>query len=374
MIDLSVQLYERGANGVPGSTSLPELRSRISSYTHTITDRFGFESMSVSFVCTVDEAIDWLSNGLMRSVVVTDPDGRTVWEGYLHTVSAAVGQKSAVLSIDKMSNRVRCVYTTVLGTPGTTAAQSDTDSQALYGKKDRVVTLDESDATAALDRALIVLADVAYPKSDEASTAMTGELGEVNLQLDFEGWYGTLGWVLTSNATTSTASTTTQVGTLIGTFNAVNNFLSSSTANIISSGRSMTQFIAANTTIREAIEARLSIGNGTYPLAWGVYEDRKFYVTAWAGAAPSTITYQESIATSHVYDSSGNIIPPWLVRPNAISQIIELLDVGPVSSAPDAAARKYVGRVTCAISGDQVGVTLEPAQYDSVETRLASLR
>jgi hypothetical protein len=99
-----------------------------------------------------------------------------------------------------------------------------------------------------------------------------------------------------------------------------------------------------------------------------------FHVDAWAGATPDTVTYYERLGDSNIYDAYGNIVAPWDVRPNAMSAVVELLDVAQVATAPDAAARKYVGRVTCTVSGDQVGVTLEPSSTDSIETRLAALR
>lgn len=376
-IPLSIQVYERGARGRPSTTTIPELRERITSYTHTISDHFGFESMEVSFPCVLEEAVEWLANGLMRSVVVCDPDGRVVWEGYLHTITAALGQKPVALSLDGMANRVTCLYTNVLGQPGTSGAISDTDSQAVFGTKDRIVSLSEDTGTAATNKATIVLADVAFPKSREATAAMTGDLGEVSLTLAFEGWYGTLGWVTTSRTSTTNTAISTQVIALLGTgspgIGATNDFLSTSTANIMTIANTATEKIEAGTTYREKIEALFGQGTGTNPVTWGVYEDRKFYAVAWAGANPTTITYQESIATSDIYDSVGNVIPPWLVRPNAMAQVVELLDVGPVAGAVDTLARKYVGRVTCTISGDQVGCTLEPSETDSVDTRLAAM-
>lgn len=373
-IPLHMDVYERGANGVPSTDHVCDLGGRASSYTHTITDQFGFESMQVPFAATLDEAVDWLMNGLMRSVIVSGPDAEISWEGFLSGVSVQIGQKTITLSLDAMANRVRCTYTTVLGTSGTTSTISDTTSQSLYGIKDRVVPLNDSDATAATYRAAIVLAALAYPKSREATQAMTGAQGEIALTLSFTGWYGVLDWLVTSNSTTSTAVTTTQVGTLLTAYAAVNAFLSTSAYSITASGISSPQKIEAQTTYREAIEDRLKLGTGTYPLAWGVYEDRRFYVTAWAGATPTTITYQEFLGDANVYDAGGGVVAPWNVRPNAISQVNDLLDVGPPAAAPDATARKYVGRVTCTISGDSVGVTLEPSEVDSVEVRLASLR
>jgi len=373
-IPLHLNLFHRGDAGVPSIAVFGDISGRVDSYSHTETDQFGYESMQVSLKVSLAEAIDWLSNGLMRSAIVSGPYGRTVWEGILTTISAQVGQKPVALSLDAMANRVRCVYTTVLGTPGTTNSISDAISQSLYGIKDRIVPLDASDATAAAYRAAIVLADVAHPKTPEATQAMTGTQGDISLTLSFTGWYGTLEWVVTSNSTTSTAVTTTQVGTLLTNAAAVNAFISTSTGLITASGISSPQLIAAQTTYRAAIEDRLKLGIGTFPLAWGVYEDRTFHVDTWAGATPDTVTYYERLGDANVYDAYGNIVAPWDVRPNAMSAVVELLDVARVAAAPDAAARKYVGRVTCTISGDQVGCTLEPSNMDSIETRLASLR
>lgn len=373
-LPLNINVYERGQGGIPTAALMADLAGRATSYRHTITDQFGFESMQVTMSVSLDEAIDWLMNGLLRSVIVSGREAAICWEGWLSGVSAQLGQKPTTLSLDGMANRVRCVYTNVLGGPGTTSSISNTDSQGLYGIKDRVVSLDASDAAAAAYRAAIVLADVAFPKSREATQAATGAQGEITLTLSFTGWYGVLDWLVTAVSTTSTAVTTTQVGTLLTSYIAINAFLSSATYDITASGVSSPQKIEAQTTYREAIEDRLKLGTGVYPLAWGIYEDRRFRVDAWAGATPNTITYQERAGDANIYDVAGGIIPPWLVRPNAISQVNDLLDVGPSGSAPDAAARKYVGRVTCTISGDQVGCVLEPSEMDDVSTRLGALR
>lgn len=372
-IPLNIHLYEPGLAGIPGGNYIGDYGGRAESYTHSIVDQGGFESMTVSFKGTMYEALNWLQNGLGRSVEVCNPDAFRVWEGQLVGVSARVGQKSASVSLDAMCNRVRCVFTTTLGTPGTTVAVSSTGSQGIYGVKDRVVSLPASDQTSATNKANIVLAAYAYPKSNEATQAMTGAIGDITITLNFAGWYTTLGWLITSNTTTSTAVTTTQVGTLLTTAAATNAFIDTSTANITPVSNVSPQFIAASTTIREAIEARLNQGDGTNPIAWGVYEKRQFYVTPWAGATPTVITYQEFAGDARIYNLGRAVVQPWDVRPNANSQVVDLMDVGPVSGATDSASRKYVGRVTCTIQGGQIGCTLEPPSWAPVDARLALL-
>lgn len=374
-IPLCVHVYEPGAGGIPSSVYVGNLQGRIASYTHSITDQCGFESMTLTLDVTLDEALSWLQNGLGRSVEVDSPDADRVWEGLLVGVSARVGQKTASVSLDTMSNRVRCVYTTVLGMPGTTTAINNVGSQAIYGVKDRVVSLAASTATSAANKAAIVLAAAAYPRSNEATQAATGVAGEIQLTLSFAGWYTTLGWLVTSNTTTTNAVTTTQVGTLLTTAAGVNAFIDTSTFNITPVSNTTTQLINANTTIREKIEALMAEGDGTNPITWGVYEKRQFYVTPWAGANPTNITYQEFVGDARIFNIARAVVDPWNVRPNNMSQVVDLLDVGPVSGAPDSASRKYVGRVTCTISGpDQIGVTLEPPSWSPIDSRLALLK
>lgn len=374
-IPLSIVTYPPSTGGVPGSVPIGmDISARTDSYQHTITDNCGFESMQVTLNVSLEEALEWLTAGLMRSAIVYSPDAEVVWEGYLNSVSARVGQKIATLSLDGMANRVRCTYTTVLGTPGTTSSVSDTTSQGLYGIKDRVVALNQSSAAAATYRATIVLADLAYPKSRQSTQAMTGAQGDIQLTLSFVGWYTALDWLITSSSTTSTAVTTTQVTTLLTAYSAVNAFFSSTYTYVTASGISSPQLIAANTTYRQAIEDRLKLGTGAYPMAWGVYQDRMFHVDTWAGFTPTVITYYERLGDASVYNSAGGVVPPWNVRPNAMSEVVELLDIGPIAIASDAASRKYVGRVTCSISGDQIGCTLEPSETDSIDVRLAALK
>lgn len=372
-IPLSIAIFERGAGGIPTTqyVALPTLPTR---YQHTITDRFGFESMTFAIPVRFGVAQDWLANGLMRSVIVSSPEGTTCWEGLLSTINATFAQKRASASVERMANRVRCRYTTVLDTTGTSPTASNTTSQALYGIKDMVVALDRSTATEATYKRDRVLAERAFPRAADPSEATTGDQGDVTLELQFAGWYATLAWLLFGNTSTSTSSATTQVGNYLTTVAATNAFISTSTADIAPLGRTVTQFAEPETTYRQQIEKVLAYGDTSgYPLTWGVYENRLFRVAAWAGATPTTTTYIEVAGDAHVYTASGMRVMPWDVRPNAMSVVQNLVDVAPVAGSIDSAARKYVGRVSCTIDASGYGVTLEPSETADVTAQIAQL-
>ena len=375
MIPLSIQVFERGAAGIPTTQFVADLRGRADSYEHTISDRFGFESMSINMAATTDEIYGWLQNGLMRSVIVYSPDAGVVWEGYLETINATLGQKKASLSLKPMGNRVRTKWT-INGVPVITTVDSNAASQSLYGVKDFVVSAGEVQLTAAAANAnLRALNSSAFPRSVATTQAKTGSAGDLNLQLNFAGWYATLDWLFVPS--TFDGTTTSAVETLIGSFltsaAGTNAFVSTDTTKLIAMGYNLNNLVRSETTFRQQIEKYMGFGDSTgAPMAWGVYENRMLQTALWAGTTPSTITYREDARSGTVFDAYGNAVQPWDVRPGAMSEVVQLLDVGPVSGAVDAAARKYVARVVCSISGGNVGVSLESTGGNDLERTFAA--
>jgi hypothetical protein len=372
LIPLSIHLFNRGTSGVPTAQWRMSLSGIIDSYEHTIASKFGFESMSCSFVATEAEAMEWFDR-LMYSAVVYSPDADVIWEGYLNRVDVELGQERRSISLDSMANRIRVRYTTVLGTPGTTATASNTDSQALYGVKDFVLSIGDYTATAAGNLRDTQLNALDFPKMEPSTTVATGEQGQVRVTLQFLGWYETLGWVLTSNTTTTTAVTTTQVGSLLSTLASTNAFISTSTRNIAASGISDTQYIGPDTSYRTKIEALLEQGNSSNQrLAWGVYEDREFHVAQWAGTTPDTITYKRYLGDDLIY-KNGAVADPWNIRPNAMYEVVDILGIS-LESTPDELSRYFVERVRCSISSSGVSVELEPQQSSALDAMIARLK
>lgn len=377
-IPLNIICYERGSAGVPSTTlALPDLRERVESYAHTISDHYGFESCTVSLHVSPAEAIDWLQNGLMRSLIVSGPDAETVWEGFLETITVTLGQKKASLSLKNMTNNVKILWTTEQGGPGDTAIPAiaaSTLSQSLYGRKDYIGSLPKTSAAAVLNAGAKILTALALPRSAEPSAAKTGDIGDITLDLSFAGWYATTEWVAVSNSSTANTATNTQLtATWIPGLAAVNAFLSTDTSGVTFTGPLMTPYVAHYSTYKQVLDRLCAMGDSANnPLAWGVYEGRAFDAVTSAAATPSTITYTEDAGSGAVRDAVGNEVKPWNVRPNAMSQVQQLLDAGPVTGATDAAARKYVARVTCSIQGDTIGCTLEPGGAGGLDALMAA--
>lgn len=375
-IGLSIPIYARRASGVPSTTTqLDDLAARSDSYEHTIRATFGFESMRVPVVMSLEEVLWWLNNNLMASTIVSGPDSETIWEGFLTQIDATFGQETVSVGLDRMANRVRCRYTGGNGTPTTTSTSSDSASQRLYGTKDALLNLNTTSSTAAANIVAAYLARWKNPPAVQRSRVATGDAGGVSVAFTFAGWYAVLGWLLYSNTSTVSSATTAIANALISSYVGVNNFLSTDTTQVTASGINDLETVPDDTPYIQKLEDCLKQGNSANQrLAWGIYEGRRLTVKQWAGATPDTIAYERSLQTGEVRRLGGTPVSPWLVRPDAMYQTIELLDVGPVTTAPDTAARKYCERVRCTIQGDAIGVDLDPQEADSVEAQLARLK
>lgn len=375
-LPIRISLFEAGTSGAPSTTVALPPPGVLTSYSDSITDQFGFESCQATYVTTLEDGLSWFSSGLMRSMVVSGPDAQVIWEGFVIGIELRVGGETRSISLDTMANRVKCKYTTVLDTPGTTAAVSDTTSQGMYGIKDLVVPLGKSTAAAAANLATKVLALYKQPRPTGSITVATGQTGDVQLTIIGAGWYSTLGWVVASRSSTSSTTTTTQIAALIGTsspgIGATNAFLSTEDDFIVSSGVGDTEFIEADTPYQEKIEDLLNQGDSSgNSLAWGVYEGRIFFVEVAADGTPTTIHYRRTVGEGFVRDTYLAPVPWWDVRPNRMYEVRELLDTNPAVVSPDAAGRSYISRVSRSIGQGEISLSLEGRTGESIDRIVA---
>lgn len=379
MIPIAIRapLFAAGVGGIVSSSQRALDTSAIERYEHAISDQAGFESASVDYTMGVEDALTALATWLMGSVVASGPHAETLFEGFASQIDATFGQESRTVSILPMCNRVVVKYTTAADSSAAVAATiNDTASQARYGVKTGTQSFEATDSTDAANKAARILAELKHPQMSRRSQAASGQgaLG-ASLRVTFAGWYAALDWLTTSNTTAATAVTTTQVKTLLTAYQAVNAFFSTDQNQIVASGVSKPQTIQNNTTYRKVIEDLLASGDSSgRALTWGVYEDRRFQVAVAAKATPGTITYRRRLADGRLYDSAGNPVDWWNVRPNAMYEVVDLLDPTPISTQQDAAGRSYIARVRFSASRDQLSLDLEGANGESIDKLLARIR
>ncbi len=371
-IPLSIILFDRGANGVPTTSNPVNLAGRVESYEDTVSDRYGFETARVAWTPTWAEIEEWARyDHLMRPMVAYSPDARQIWRGVLAEIEISIGTKKIAFSLKDMANRLTVRYSEPGGAQGDSSTYSSAASQALFGIKDRVINASVALSAAASNQAQTILNYIAFPRSKQSSAAGTTR-GDLSITLTFWGKYALLDWLLTASTSTTSTATSTQIASLLASYAAINAFFSSSAANIAATGVADTEYIEPDTTYREKIERLLARGNSAQqPLAWGFYDDDVFVVTPRASATPATITYYESEASGQIRDQWQNVLDVWDVRPNAMAQIVDLIDA-PTPGSVETPFRKYVARVTRSVRGDDVTVTLEPDDTESLEDLLTS--
>lgn len=374
---ISPILYTRGAGGIPSTaTPLPDVRPYLTGYTHSIAAAGGFEGCTIDASTDLTTALTWLDN-LMATVVVYGPWSEVLWEGFLSSVSVQAGSERIDLSLDDVANAVAVRYQPGVGAQITTSFLVDGTGQsvATYGRKELVYGGSGMSTTAADILRDTLLKARQFPVARRSGGASTGEGGaDIRLTLGCTGWYYSLGWLTTSNTTTTTAVTTTQVGTLLTTAAATNAFISTSTLDIQGSGLSDTQYIEPNTPIRQKVERLLSLGNSSgQRIAYGVYEGQRFRAKTWAGATPDTITYMQNLGDGQIRSMAGGVVDPWLVRPDAMYQVADLLNPLLPSTA-DSPSAMYIERVTCQVGTNSASVRLEPARSSELDVLLARIR
>jgi len=360
-IPITTVVYDRGAGGAFTWQNPVSLAGRLTSYEDAIEARGGYKLLRVAFDCAPEELAEWIQAGLMRGVRSYTPTGRLRWEGVLVELKATIGPVSIVRSLDDMANRIIVSYGEAGGSGDNTSIYSDTASIAEYGTKDLQLNLSTTTAAGAAQRAQTDLKALAWPIASRETALDTATGGSVRIELRAVGRYDLLDWLLTTNTTTATAVTSTQAITLLTAFNAVNNWFSTSTAEITATGHSDTQYIEPYTSYQEKLEALLSQGTSTQTaLAWGIYDDGVLRIAPWAGATPTVIGYYRHAADRTVRDPYGNVIPPWDWQPDVMAEDTAILGTTASDAAIASETREYIARVSLRIDSGGVSGTLEP--------------
>ncbi len=181
-------------------TSYGRLSDQIESYSHDIRAFGGFQSARMRINNSQNNIEDWIdrggATGLGRHIVVYNPAGVIIWEGFVNKINVALGGFSYSLGpFMEISNRVTVVYSTIdtSTTPPTSGVRTrttpvnDTDSQALYGIIEKIVSTGgaiDTEATRAGDSWLEERANPLTNSRDNVS----GDAGP-SLSLDCLGYW-----------------------------------------------------------------------------------------------------------------------------------------------------------------------------------------
>ncbi len=360
-IPLTTVVYDRGAAGAFTWQNPVSLAGRLSSYEDSIEARGGYKALRVSFRCSAAELKEWLDAGLLRGVRSYTPRGRLRWEGVLIELKATIGPIVITRSLENMANVLLVSYGSDQGGTGNTATFSSAASIAEYGTKMLQADLSTTTAAGAANWAEVELVKAAWPQRSREISMDADSGGDIAVELRAVGRYELLDWLLTSNTSTTTTATNTQAVALLTAYNAVNNWFSTSAADIVATGHSDTEYIEPYSSYKEKLETLLSQGNSSkQALAWGIYEGGALTVKVWAGATPSAVAYYRDARDKTVRDPYGNIVEPWDVLPDAMAEDVAILGAAEDSAAIATETREYIARVGLRIGSGGVELTMEP--------------
>lgn len=353
---------------------------------YSTSDRGGFEKARITIdddVTLLDEdaALAWVdSANLMRPLRAYDPDANVVWEGRITGVTARISGKTFSIDLDKAANYIICHYQTgEKEEQKTSAISTNDDSIDAFGRRTRILSLDNTSDDAVIARIETAINEIAFPQAYEQTEARSDALGVPDVEakhsaevtLYAAGVYTFLDQVTFSEGSTALTDTDVQIAQLLTDYAAVNPFFDPDAVTIMATGVAESERASEDSTYKEKIEKLLAVGNtARVRMAWGFYEDG-FRVVASARATPATISYREYTRTGLITDDAGAVLFPWQVRPNAMSLIYDVTPASPPSGAVDGPARKYVARVRVSIDAQSSRATLEPGNDDPLDALLA---
>lgn len=129
--------------------------------------------------------------------------GRVIWSGYIESVSLEVGKIAITVSIEDMYNRI-CLTYGEINTAGTTGERKETawyedaDSVAVYGTKEKRISLNQATEEEAINRIQTDLARWKYPIASHEP--IDGDNGTVSGIVTCRGWWHTLDWKYYANS------------------------------------------------------------------------------------------------------------------------------------------------------------------------------
>lgn len=306
-------------------------RFQVYNYRHKISAIGGFDTASCDIhLRDAAEAEQFLDQYIGNRVAVfVDNPANPVWEGFINRMTFAAGNYQYTISLDEMLNQVLVTYTLAAAViPTNTAAADDTESQAVYGIKAGKIDMGfqytaGSGVTGLRD---VVLSQRAWPKA-----SITQGNGSGLVTLEMLGFWHTLIWEAYNAAQTNTAAITADtilVRILPNVANGNTFFDNTDTTEVDTNTLSLNNNRIRGQTMADVLTELAEVGDGTRPWVVGITptdphtSTRRLYYRAFNPAIEYTARQRDGLRIRNPY---GQIIPPWMVRPDRGIRITDML-------------------------------------------------
>lgn len=175
-------------------------------WTHVIKAVGGFESASFNLRGRRSYLDDWFEGGLMRRVVLYNPQAVPIWEGFVNRMRYSIASLQLSKSMDSLINRVVQAYSPIVPTPPPAPEPSpvverkpkdpiydDVDSIARWGVKAVFVSGGEMTAADALAWGQMILNERNEPSLGQSVNTESGS--EPRIEIECKGYYHVLRWM-----------------------------------------------------------------------------------------------------------------------------------------------------------------------------------
>lgn len=202
MANLSLMAYETltQSQGLYARDFVDDLTDKHERYTHTISAVGGFDTANFLLGGSRDYLEDWFNDGLLRRIVLYNPESVPVWEGFVSGMELTTGGVRKTKSIDTLYNRVYMYYSPLDSTtdPPTETSPTvlqfdDIPSQLELGVKSIIVSGGSRSSESAFNWGRTILRESKDAKVGE--TVNTKSSDTYSLNVDCLGYFHTLKWL-----------------------------------------------------------------------------------------------------------------------------------------------------------------------------------
>jgi len=295
------------------------LGSQVDNYSQTISALGGYDKAGMTISDTQLNVERWLADGLMRHIEVYSPSLVKIWEGFVNQVVVTLGGLSVTRGpVMDIANNVAVTYSTVdstisppaIGMRATTSFSSDTDSQALYGVLEDILSSGGVSTTEVEAMRDTFLNENKDPQSSQKINI--GQGGNISLRLECLGYYHLFKkYIYNQTASTGTANLSTVLAAIIA--GDPNSIFSTSTTGITSNTLAVKQYLNDNADAWSLIQGLVARGDSSdNRYIFGIYNER---VPRYE-AIPTDYEYQQRLSdpAQRVENTVGVEVKPWDIK------------------------------------------------------------
>jgi len=306
-------------------------------WTHTISAVGGFDSASFTLKGDKDYLKDWFDDGIMRRVVLYNPEVIPIWEGYVNRMRFTSGTMQETKTIENFFSRVYNHYSPLntsvsppLELPPQTIVVTNLNAELLYGVKALVLSGGSRTDDTAFEWAYNVL--------NRRSSIATGQSDNLqgteaySLEIECLGYFHTLKWIPYITTNTGTINSHQVIQEVLAYFNGINpGWISQNFGlmdfNFAFSRRGYDDFPTCWDVIESIIKTG---GEGGERWVGGIYQDRTF---TYKPAEEVNGIYSDEVQLYRnledtgqlIYDvATGTEVKPWDMTPDKVLDTIDV--------------------------------------------------